>query len=74
MEALEIKSFDDKIVITISKRSVDPDFVVNLLNYLRIEELIRKADFKKDILQIGKEIQKDWWEKNKERFLEERFS
>ncbi|MCK6623143.1 MAG: hypothetical protein HUU32_16570 [Calditrichaceae bacterium] len=71
MEALEIKSFDDKIVITISKRSVDPDFVVNLLNYLRIEELIRKADFKKDILQIGKEIQKDWWEKNKERFLEE---
>lgn len=74
MEALEIKSFDDKIVITISKRSVDPDFVVNLLNYLRIEELIRKADFKKEILQIGKEIQKDWWEKNKERFLEERFS
>jgi len=71
MEALEIKSFDDKIVITISKRSVDPDFVVNLLNYLRIEELIRKADFKKEILQIGKEIQKDWWEKNKERFLEE---
>ncbi len=71
MEALEIKSFDDKIVITISKKSVNPDFVVNLLNYLRIEELIRKADFKKEILQIGKEIQREWWRKNKERFLEE---
>ncbi|MCO6479892.1 MAG: hypothetical protein J5I94_24865 [Phaeodactylibacter sp.] len=28
------------------------------------------ADFDKDVEEIGEEIKAEWWEKNKERFIE----
>jgi len=62
MEALEMQTMDDKIIITINKKATDSNFLINFFNRLRIEELIKKAEFKSEILKL---------EKNKKKFLEE---
>ncbi len=71
MQAIEVKSTDDKIIITIDRGAVDIDFLTNLLNKFRVEQLIKKANFDEEILKLSKEIKQDWWQKNKAAFLEE---
>lgn len=70
MENVEILSTDDKIIITINKEAVDVNFLASLFNRLRVEQLIKKADFDEALLKLSKEIKSDWWEKNKKAFLE----
>jgi hypothetical protein len=70
MEAIEIKSTKDKLIITINRSAVDAKFLSNLLERLRIEQLVQKANFNDDILELSEKIKKDWWKKNKRRFLE----
>ncbi|MCH7677715.1 hypothetical protein IH879_22580 [candidate division KSB1 bacterium] len=70
MQAIEVKSTDDKIIISIDKKSVDIDFLTNLLNKFRVEHLIKKANFDEEILKLSKSIKQDWWKKNKAEFLE----
>lgn len=71
MENLEILSTDDKIIISIKKEAVDLDFLTALFNRLRVEQLIKKADFDEAVLKLSKEIKSEWWQKNKKTFLEE---
>lgn len=71
MQAIEVKSTDDKVIITIDKREIDIDFLMKLLNKFRVEQLIKKANFDEEILKLSKEIKQDWWKKNKAKFLEE---
>jgi len=71
MEALTIKSTERKVIITIDKSSVDDDFLAGLFDRLKIEQLLKKADFVEDVLQLSDEIKRDWWKKNKHNFIEE---
>jgi len=71
MEAFEIKSTKDKLIITVDRSTVDARVVTNLVKRLRVEQLVKKADFDDDILELAERIKKDWWKKNKKRFLEE---
>lgn len=71
MQAIEVKSTDDKVIITIDKKSVNIDFLSNLLNKFRVEQLIKKANFDEEILKLSREIKQDWWKKNKAEFLED---
>jgi hypothetical protein len=71
MEALTIKSTERKVIITIDKSSVDEDFLAGLFDRLKIEQLLKKADFVEDVLQLSDEIKRDWWKKNKHNFIEE---
>jgi hypothetical protein len=71
MEVFEIKSTRDKLIITVDRSAVDARFLTNLVKRLRVEQLIRKANFDDDILELAERIKKDWWKKNKKRFLEE---
>jgi len=61
----------NKLIITIDKSSVDAVFLANLLDRLRIEQLVKKAEFDESILELSKKIKKNWWAKNKKKFLEE---
>lgn len=70
MQAIEVKSTDDKVIITIDKKAIDIDFLTHLLNKFRVEQLIEKANFDEEILKLSKEIKRDWWKKNKAEFLE----
>jgi hypothetical protein len=72
MEVFEVKSTKDKLIITLDRSAVSPKFVVNLLERLRIEQLVQKADFDEDVLELSEKIKKEWWAKNKKRFLGKR--
>jgi hypothetical protein len=71
MEVFEVESKKNKLIITIDKSSVDAAFLSDILNRLRIEQLIKKAEFDEGILELSKKIKREWWAKNKKKFLEE---
>lgn len=70
MEAIQIQSAESTIQITVDKKMVNMDFLVDLMEQLRIEYLAKTVDFSEDIIRIGDEIKKTWWQKNKEDFLQ----
>ena len=49
----------------------DKEWLIKLLENLRVEELARKFDFDESIETLGEEIKADWWAKNKNRFINE---
>jgi len=69
MEVFEVKSTKDKLIITIDRSAVSPEFVTNLLDRLRVEQLVQKAEFDEGVLELSEKIKKEWWAKNKKRFL-----
>jgi hypothetical protein len=69
MESFQIKTTKNQFVITVDKSLVNLDFIKNFFSRVRVEELVKKANFKKDIIGIAKEVKKDWWKKNKDKYL-----
>jgi hypothetical protein len=69
MEAVEITSSKDRVVISIDKSLVSKEYLLNLLDRLQVENLAKKADFDEKILEISEEIKSNWWKENKDRFL-----
>jgi hypothetical protein len=69
MESFNIKSTNKQVIITIDKSLLDMDFINQLYSRIRVEELVQKGDFKKDIVKIGASIKKDWWTKNKNKYI-----
>ena len=69
MQAIDLQTTDDRFLISIDKKFVDKEFLLNLLEKLRLEYLIRKADFDESIEDLGEEIKGDWWQKNKSKFI-----
>jgi hypothetical protein len=58
-------------LISIDKAVFDKEWLLKLLENLRIEELTQKFDFDEDVEDLGEEIKADWWAKNKQRFINE---
>ena len=69
MEAISINTTSEKFVISLDKGLFKEDFVLNLVEKLRMEQLAQSVDFGKGIENIGNEIKSDWWSANKERIL-----
>jgi len=69
MKALEIKSTRDRMIISIDKASIDSDYIIELMERLKVETLAKKVDFNKGILKLADEIKKKWWKENKKEFL-----
>jgi hypothetical protein len=69
MGALEIKSTKDRMIISIDKSSIDSDYIIELMERLKVETLAKKVDFDKRILKLADEIKKKWWKENKDKFL-----
>ncbi len=69
MEAIQIQSTENTIRIVLDKNVVNIDFLVDLMEQLRVEYLATKIDFSEDIIRIGDEIKKNWWQKHKDEFL-----
>ncbi len=68
MQAIDLQTTEDKFLISIDKNLVDKEFLLNLIEKIRLEYLVRKADFDESIKDLGEEIKADWWEKNKNGF------
>ena len=71
MTGIQLNTQNDKYLISIDKSLFDKEWLVKLLESLRVEELARKFDFDENIETLGEEIKADWWAKNKKRFINE---
>lgn len=49
---------------------VDTEGLQRLINYLSYKEATSKSKAKQsDVDQLAKEVKKDWWKKNRDRFI-----
>jgi len=69
MQALTLQNFEDRFLISIDKSYIDQDFLIRLMNRIRLEYLSKKVDFDESIENIGEEIKANWWDQNKDRLL-----
>jgi hypothetical protein len=69
MQAIDLQTIDGKFLISIDKDLVDKEFLLDLIEKIRLESLVRKADFDESIEDLGEEIKADWWRKNKTKFI-----
>lgn len=71
MTSIYLDTQDDKYLISLDKASFDKEWLMGLIERLRMEELARKFNFDEDSEQVGEDIKSDWWNKNKSRFINE---
>jgi hypothetical protein len=69
MQAIDLQTTNDKFLISIDKNSIDKEFLLNLIEKIRLEYLVRKVDFDESIEDLGEDIKADWWQKNKDKFI-----
>jgi hypothetical protein len=68
---MTIQTTDDQIIITLPA-SIDLEGVQRLINYLLYKEATKESKAKQeDVDQLVREVNKQWWEENKQRFLPE---
>ncbi len=72
MSTIAVKSFKDKIVVTLDKTESNVDMLLSFLDRLEIEQSVRKIDFSNDILKISRGIKSKWWQANKKRILKKK--
>ncbi|HVS94156.1 MAG TPA: hypothetical protein VHE59_19100 [Mucilaginibacter sp.] len=64
-----IENTDNRLTLTISS-SVDKFGLQRLIDYAKYLEVTSKSKAKQsDIDQLANEVNADWWEKNKARFI-----
>jgi len=71
MTSIHLDTLEDKYLISLDKSSFDKEWLMGLIERLRMEELAHKLNFDEGIEQLGEEIKSDWWTKNKQRFINE---
>ena len=69
MEAIEVTSLKNRMVISVDKSLISKESLLNFLERLQIENLARKANFDESVLEISEEIKRNWWKENKDWFL-----
>ncbi len=63
MSVTVLENNEEKLVIELDKKSYNMDSINSFLNYLRVEELVQKASFDSQIIDIKEEIENDWLKK-----------
>ena len=71
MNAINIQNQPDRYVISIDKKAVSQEFMLGLLERLQLEQLAQKVDFDDSILTLGEDINANWCQQNKNRFIKE---
>lgn len=70
MQGFKVQNKEENIIITIDRKLIDMGALENFLEYLRVEYLAQQVDFDENILTIGDEIKRKWWEQNGKEFLQ----
>jgi hypothetical protein len=71
MEGYEVKSYKDKVVVSIDKSVIKTELLLDMLEKLRIEYLASKTNFDENVIDFADEIKTKWWKNNKDEFLRE---
>ena len=69
MEAVEIKKEQGRYTFSIDESQMDKLSLEKIVNRIWIQYLVEKAQFDKSILELGREMKADWWQKNKTEIL-----
>ena len=69
MNSVTLEIQDDRFLISIGRDYVDQEFLIKLVERIKLEHLVRRADFDESIKELGEQIKADWWQKNKDRLL-----
>jgi hypothetical protein len=68
---MTVERIDNQIVIKLPE-TVDLEGVQRLINYLLYKEATKDSKAKQeDVDELARQVNKQWWEKNKQRFLPE---
>jgi hypothetical protein len=70
MQDFHIQSRGDHIVITVDRSLMSLESFNRLFERMRVEQLVKNANFRDEVVEIGTEIKRDWWRKNREQYLE----
>lgn len=66
---MKIERTDKEILIRISN-SIDKESVQRIIDYIRYQELTSKSKARQeDVDKLAAEVNRNWWEKNKDSFL-----
>ena len=69
MENFNIQSVGNQAVITVDLSFMNIESLNRVFERLRTEQLIQKANFSDEINEIGPEIKRTWWQKNRKQYL-----
>lgn len=70
MGAISIQEQGEQVIIKLLKSDINVALIERLLQQIRLQYLLDKAEFDEDsLLQLSGEIKADWWAKNGEAFL-----
>ena len=69
MTTIHLDTQPDKYLISIDRSAIDRQWLVQLIERLRMEELAAQFDFGEDVENLSEQIKADWWTKNKGRFI-----
>ena len=70
MENFSIQSVGNRAVITVDLSFMNIESLNRFFERLRAEQLIQKANFSDELAEIGAKIKENWWQKNREAYLE----
>lgn len=70
MQVIDLQTTGDKFLISIDKHLVGKEFLLDLVERIRLEYLAQKVDFDESMESLGEEIKAEWWQKNKARFID----
>ena len=70
MENFSIQSVGNRAVITVDLSFMNIESLNRFFERLRAEQLIQKANFSYELAEIGAKIKENWWQKNREAYLE----
>ena len=69
MDAVEIRKEEGRYIFSIDESQMDKLSLEKILNRIWIQYLVEKAQFDQSILELGREMKSDWWQKNKTEIL-----
>lgn len=71
MNPVTLESSGERFILSIDKNYINKDFLMQMLERMRIEYLAQKVDFGEGLEELGEEMKAEWWQENKARFIQE---
>ncbi|MBN2011810.1 hypothetical protein JW960_20945 [candidate division KSB1 bacterium] len=67
---IEITFEKDDAILKFPKQLIASDYVQEFLERLRLEEIAEKSEISdQQTWELSEQLKKEWWQKNKEKFL-----
>jgi len=69
MNGITVYSSKEQTIITINNNILEKEYIINLLDRLKIEYYAQKANFDESVLDLAEDITEKWWRENKSNYM-----